>query len=744
MPPTNAQEARLNEELVRNWWDELADSPDFLQAVRQMDIDERTMLLDQHPAYFETEQERLNPPILVRHAWNMSRRLRDTVLPEEHEVRFTTKRKARRFDIEAPAEDPSSAKGLADTIEVLVQEMCDEADLRSHLQSFGMHAFTYRMAILKFEFRRALDERTLSRVYEMGMAPSLSELESLTIRAARGDITPNSREWARMIELRESLGQIDEIKLWEGLNFQVVPLNHFRFDSGIREFHDLYHARWMSHEVFLERREVLARYPGISDDLSMATAWYSEVANENREKERSRRHLPGYYATAMRRWDDARNRTATDYDVYRVVEVWDRIGQQVLHLVEGLPYPAFRGPAVNRPRQFFPFLVWSANPVPGQPYGVSTMELLGPLQDEINRNATQRDEVRCRSKTFAVVDKSVSDMEFEQISNARAYEVLKGDFGGKNPSDILTWHTPPKIDEALFDVRRAMSDLEAMSNIHSAAVGRLDRANLATEIRAAQMGMEVASDAHQLSLRSTLATRLYGPIAEQLILELATNEVIQIVGPQATWPNILEQDEADRRLQEIDALLFFEMEGLGISSDLTAALASGNTSAVEVRLGLPPETVAQLRDALLARRETLIEAIFGIPEPVTRQSLFSDLIVKVTVEPTGEGRRLARFEKLLAVMNQVGPSLENPMVDPRRFILESGRILGIQDAVQAVLLPPKVVAAEVMLRQGAVPGTGSSPKLSPDAGTPTPSITAEPPVEGRDPTRETEPEDSSV
>lgn len=233
------------------------------------------------------------------------------------------------------------------------------------------------------------------------------------------------------------------------------------------------------------------------------------------------------------------NNAEKESTFFAVWEIWDKNANQVLTWCQGEdgwcrePYsPTTIG------RRWYPFFGLCFNPVDGQVYGLSDVELLVKLQEEYNETREKFAEHRRYSIPITVVRAggSLSEEDVANIKKAKPGDtvVIGGDSSVPLTNDINSLQGPP-IDPALYDVQVIRADIEMVSGASDAARGMVLTAKTATEAEIMQQGL-VSRTAERQDTIEDMIEEMATYSIELLTGELEINEVVRFAGDKAVWP----------------------------------------------------------------------------------------------------------------------------------------------------------------------------------------------------------------
>lgn len=222
-----------------------------------------------------------------------------------------------------------------------------------------------------------------------------------------------------------------------------------------------------------------------------------------------------------------------------VWEIWDKEANQVLTWCQGEEQwcrEPFSPTVIGR--RWYPFFGLCFNPVDGQLYGLSDVELLIKLQEEYNETREKFAAHRKYSIPITVVRSggSLSDQDVANIKKAQPGDtvVIGGDSSVPLTNDINSLQGPP-IDPALYDVQSIRADIEMVSGASDAARGMVLTAKTATEAEIMQQGL-VSRTAERQDTIEDMVEEMATYAIEILTGELEIPEVVRFAGEQAVWP----------------------------------------------------------------------------------------------------------------------------------------------------------------------------------------------------------------
>jgi hypothetical protein len=520
-----------------------------------------------------------------------------------------------------------------------------------------------------------------------------ARLQHLMQEAMLGRIQQTDPEWQELFELQEALAGSGEVAAWRGFEVENVPLWAYGFDQRIRDTEQIYKSRRMWHDVLMTRDEVAARFrfqiletdedgrptkwTGAHPlDLDAATIW-AEGENGDAPKDIAREEVE------RNRRESTQNTQTNAYggegysqgdELLRLREVWDRETGKVYQLISGISYPVFEWVPKRTPQQWFPFVILVPNRVPGDPYGISDVELMKDEQDRINRKANEEEKSRQNGIGKGVYEKSLVDpQETDNVGNAKAGSwtgvQTKTDDIRKAFAVLSQPHDPRH-----FDKTENFQNMNQMGALPDQVQGVTGRADFSSEVQAAVQGASIMAQKRQEIVHRALR-RLYDLIGELAIWNVTPEMAQQLAGQHALWPQVVDDAEAQAAVAEIQQQAQ-QMALIEIQSVAQEAMATGQQPDMAALQAQMAEAQQLIADGLMRDR-------FGFPEPLTREALYRRLRIEVRVSVNGaldRDRRLLALSKLLEAMASLG--VQPP---PGPVLRVMADLLGEDDEIDAWL-----------------------------------------------------------
>jgi hypothetical protein len=248
--------------------------------------------------------------------------------------------------------------------------------------------------------------------------------------------------------------------------------------------------------------------------------------------------------------------------LFRVWQIWSKTDGLVYTICDG--YPDF----LEEPRepdvyieQFFPWFAFSPNVLDDDedPFPPSDVELIRPMQDEMNRSREGLREHRFANRPKVVAPAGIlSDTDKRKLQDHEANAIieLQALAPGSKVEDVLQAFRGSPIDPNLYETGSIFEDVLRVLGQQEANLGGTNGAT-ATENSIAESSRQDSqgSDVDDLD---TMLSRLARAAGQVLLLEMSIATVRQIAGPGAAWP-----EEVDRETAAEEIFLITEAGSAG-------------------------------------------------------------------------------------------------------------------------------------------------------------------------------------
>lgn len=419
-------------------------------------------------------------------------------------------------------------KQYGKTVEVVLQRlMMREGDLKGRVKSATRAAMLCQVGWLKVSYQKDIREDPEIKNRMNDIQDDIERLRSAT--ATLDDA--NQDHDLRLAEMQAQLDGMQasrETVVSSGLVIdKLMSEDVLILDPTVRDFADYRNASRIAQRTWMDADKFRERFG--RDPSTKATSWTGSSIQKATQGEGSTSAAGEKEAEFCAVW-----------------EIWDKDVQTVYTWCEGedgwcrSPFqPACVG------RRWYPFFGLCFNPVDGDLYGLSDVELLIGLQDEYN---TTRDAL-AKHRKYAIplrVVRAGGSLSPDDVENLRNGEygdtvVVGGDSSVPLSNDVTTLEGPP-VNPALYDVSMIRSDIEQVSGASDAARGMVSQAKTATEAEIMQQGLASRTAERQDTIEDMIEDMAKYAI-EILTGELTIPEVVRFAGDKAVWPEGGQMDQ---------------------------------------------------------------------------------------------------------------------------------------------------------------------------------------------------------
>jgi hypothetical protein len=709
---------------TEKWLDEIADSADFSDQCSSYQQDLEVLFpadkLKQQRNYRPkrggaVRSRKENREVMIPRVYQNAQQSLAVLCPGDMSYRFTPKEAIPAIGVPVGASSKGSERDVVDrqfalTIDDQVGRSMEEVELQTVMREVARHAIWFRNGILKMVYTRDFFMDPIVGNRQNDAQEDIARLQYLLTELMRGAIEPADAEYQEILNLKNALLQDGQVEVWEGIAAENIPLNRFICDGTVRSKHGLKNARWMGDKHTLTGAQVLEKFPfkanpdGTWDgihraDLEEATEYTGQGAEQeliDREQKRREKKTKRDNSSYANRSASSRKDKPLEERVFCVNEIWARCeAGTVFWMIDGVDYPLSKMVPTKRPASWFPYYNFCLNEQPDTWMGRSDTELQGPIQDRMNNKDSDQEKARWLS----IGGRGIADVSqidgamIDKLQNLSPGDILKLNLQGNDINKALMWLTIPFNKEA-FSKEDDEASMRLMHRMPAAQLGVTDDKTTATAIQTANAGSTIAFNDRQYAFNLDLGTVLR-ELAEMLLLEKSPQTVYTESGPNAVWPKVHGDKEAQALSQKIHDQVNQQVVS-GIESAIYTAELSGQP---------PPELTPDMIDqqiAVLTEQQNL--KAFGMPEPFSRESMFKRLQVKVTAEINGAMDRERRVQSITQLLTTLVPLGLQINLEPFARLL--GSLMGEGDDMAAILKPdPNALVGMLQQIAGTDPGS---------------------------------------
>lgn len=432
------------------------------------------------------------------------------------------------------------AKQFAQTLDIVIKRMWQRANLKLAAENTLVSGLTVGIGWFKCTWQDQTGENPAVAKEMAGLTTKLKSIQQKIEELALGDASEPEAEAAELQLQIDGLKENLNVVTARGLAIDFVDAEDIQVAEGVNLDHYL-DAPWIAHRVFFKKDAAKATYPEIADDIGEATTYRCNKPEDDADTWNVR--VDAEDAESYTKYDG--NADGTEYVC--VWEVWDRESGQVLTYIEGIDRYAREPFAPDATRRFYPFFQFSPVKLDKQRHPQSLVTRSRRLLDEYNRARTGFATHRGRAKPGVFFDAANIDAD-------SAGKIARGDTGeytpdkGQNPqvpvAQSFFLKAYPPVDMGLYSTAPIRAELEMIWGIQEALSSSIHTAKTATEAEIQQHGSMSRLDFMRNALDTALSQLAYY-CAEVLLIHMDREDVVQIAGQFALWPQDMGGDDLD-------------------------------------------------------------------------------------------------------------------------------------------------------------------------------------------------------
>jgi len=436
---------------------------------------------------------------------------------------------------------------IARTLEILY-----EYELSEQQQSFkSMMKMTVRRAATsgvgwtRLGFQRVMGKSPDLDSRIADIQSQLQLVERISADLADGETEMDSASAEQLRLTLDALSKEQDIVVREGLVFSWPKSTAVIPDPHCIQLRDFLGCDWVAEEFLLSVNEVQETY-GV--DVSKGHTSYERMdVGSDYERARQSWETGGSKETGID--DDADTSNCVVWHVY------NKKDGLVYKICDG--YKDFLGeptaPEVYTDR-FWPWFLTAFNEVDGRVYPISDVQLIRPMQRELNRarQGLREHRIANRPKTaYAEGTLSEDDLEAFRSHPVNALIGVSGLQPGQDINQLLQAVKGAPIDPNLYEVNPIFQDLQRAVGDQEADLGGTS-GDTATETSYAASAKANATGSSIDDIDETL--NAMAKAAGQILLLNVSEEVVKsVVGPGAMWPVLTKSEVARDIYLEIQA-----------------------------------------------------------------------------------------------------------------------------------------------------------------------------------------------
>lgn len=690
--PARPKADQLTKNRVREFFQDIADTAEWVDNCRQYRADQLTMFPDyaerarqrdlqlgviNDPALKDRVQMQRNFEVKTPHAYRYSQQTGAMVLGRGHSVRIKPKKKVPPPAGMIPKNDMATVvtKQFALTMQQEIEQEAQLSNMVPSLRRWVYDAIWFRVGILRLSWQREYLEGSVltPQSRRNDIQDNLARLKALKEDYSHREFAKTDSEYAEMEELENMLTADGEIELVDGALAEVWPMNRFKIDPMVRTPAQTNKARWQDFILIMRRADVRQRFPFIDHGDGTWEGVHPDDLDQSRSVTPDGDLItePDFLKTReenKRKFGDDRR----DEELIALHEHWRLDTGTVYWLLEGIDYELGTWIPVRQGDEFYPTRVLVFNERPGTWAGMSDTEILEPVQSSMNWLDSMRMKALWLSLPRGFYPKGEMGDDEVTFPEPGKLAGIPGVAGIDDINKLITWLKAP-FSAAAFDKTEQERIARFLVRIPEAAMGVTDGRTTATAIATANGGSAIAASDKQEVAKESIAGA-YRQLGQMLILNRDTKDIMRRHGEWAVWPEYFDKREMAKAQKMVDEEVRQQVVQQ-LMAERTQAMAAGDPDPVPNPLEV---------DALI---EHLTEAAWihltGFPKPMSRKELFQDLDIDVKVSMDGIQDKMARVQSLTQMVQMLGAI--GVKVNPKSVAPLLAALLGEEDDIENVI-----------------------------------------------------------
>lgn len=437
-------------------------------------------------------------------------------------------------------------KKIGRTLELLYAYEIDEQPqpFKTMMKLSLRRAATAGVGWVRVGFQRVMGHNPDNDARIADMEQQLSTIQRISADLADGESDPQAAETEQMRLTLQALKDEQEVVVREGLVFGYPKSTAIIPDPRTSDLRNFLGTDWCAEEYILSPNDVKETY-GV-DVKGRYTSYTRTDIGTDYERARSVWSSGGAEDAAI---------STGDKGSCCVWEFWNKKDGLVYTVCDG--YPDFlREP--NQPDvytdRFWPWFAVILNEVDGKVYPPSDVQLMRPMQKELNRSRQGLREHRLanRPKTgYAEGTLSEGDIDALRSHPVNAVLAISGLQPGQDINQVLQAIKGAPIDPNLYEVNPVFQDMLRVVGDQQSDLGGMS-GGTATESNIAAQASKTASGSQIDDIDDTL-TGIARAAGQILLLNVSEATVKEIVGPGAMWPQLTKAEVARDLILDIEA-----------------------------------------------------------------------------------------------------------------------------------------------------------------------------------------------
>lgn len=421
---------------------------------------------------------------------------------------------------------------VGQTLEIVYTHQLSQQipSFKAQMKQLVRRAQTTGVGYVKLGFHRVHEVKPehVDRVSDV--TEQLAAIEQITADMADDQVQPYQAQAEELREMLQSLQQEQDVFVREGLDVDFPASTSLIIDTNCKQLNGFLGARWVAQEFLLTVDQVKRIY---EVDLRQGGFQAYDHGKEGEEAKPTRH-------TANE--PSSEGEDTSEDELACVWELYDRTTGLVYCIADG--YKDFlkepEAPYIKLER-FFPFFVLTLNTLEDEEsiFPPSDVTLLRDMQEEHNVARQRLREHRDANRPGYVAPKGrLSETDKTNLAAGPAHSVveLDGMMPNENIGNIIQAKPVAPIDPNLYETGSFTEDMMRTGGTQEANMGATSGAT-ATETSVAESSRMTAISSNVDDLDEFL-TEIAHSASHILLTEMSADNVRQIAGPGAVWPEL--------------------------------------------------------------------------------------------------------------------------------------------------------------------------------------------------------------
>jgi hypothetical protein len=453
----------------------------------------------------------------------------------------------------------ATAKAFSETLEIVVPHLWRLGSLKQRGRPCVRSGATVGVGVLKGTWQERTEVSPESQRAINDLQKNIDE--AVRLRAEMEEAVDQDYD-AKLAEYKlqmDSLKESSERVAARGFVIDHVQSQNFQVAPGYTIANHL-DAPWNAERIPMLRSDAKAEFNLDDDVIKQATGYRPIKQVMARNESPNILDASGEPMRDRGNAEDADDFTTEggaggddclDADWVMAWEIWDRTTGNALTMLDGINRwvkPPFKPTPTTR---FYPYFLFTMSEVDGQRHPQSLISRASKLLDEYNRIGTAEAEHRRRIMPKILFDEGlVGPNQMKTIISGKTGEYV----GVKRPrSDVPLANMfyelkYPDINPALYERQRLINEIERIFGVQEALSGAVTVAKTAREAEIQQGGFQARTGGRRDQLEAMLQD-LAQYTAEVARKHLDEEDVREIAGPDAIWPEYTGPDDLNRLVQ---------------------------------------------------------------------------------------------------------------------------------------------------------------------------------------------------